>query len=50
VFSCFNQDQLMDHVDFVNLNSRLKQQSVQEKLTNLWFDKMVADRPDLKRI
>jgi len=50
VFSCFNQDQLMDHVDFVNLNSRLKQQSVQEKLTNLWFDKMVADRPELKRI
>jgi NADPH-dependent glutamate synthase beta subunit-like oxidoreductase/NAD(P)H-flavin reductase len=38
VFSCVNQDQLMDHVDFENLNSRLKANSVMEKVTNLWLD------------
>jgi hypothetical protein len=38
VFSCFNQDQEMDRVDFVNLAARLRQNSVQEKLSNLWLD------------
>ncbi|MFO0388626.1 MAG: FAD-dependent oxidoreductase [Alphaproteobacteria bacterium] len=38
VYSCFNQDQLLDHVDFPHLNERLKQNSVQEKLTALWID------------
>jgi NADPH-dependent glutamate synthase beta subunit-like oxidoreductase/NAD(P)H-flavin reductase len=38
VFSCFNQDQLLDHVDFRNLNERLKQNSVLEKLTKFWID------------
>jgi hypothetical protein len=33
VFSCFNQDQHMDEVDFDNLNARLKNSSVLEKLT-----------------
>ena len=33
VFSCFNQDQPLDHVDWGNLNQRLRQNSVQEKLT-----------------
>jgi NADPH-dependent glutamate synthase beta subunit-like oxidoreductase/NAD(P)H-flavin reductase len=37
VFSCFNQDQDLDFVDFKNLNDRLRANSVQEKLTNLWF-------------
>ncbi len=37
IFSCFNQDQIMDEVDFLNLNSRLKANSVQEKLTTLWL-------------
>jgi NADPH-dependent glutamate synthase beta subunit-like oxidoreductase/NAD(P)H-flavin reductase len=37
VFSCFNQDQPMEHVDFQNLNERLKTNSVQEKLTNLYL-------------
>jgi NADPH-dependent glutamate synthase beta subunit-like oxidoreductase/NAD(P)H-flavin reductase len=50
IFSCYNQDQLMDHVDFVNLNARLKSQSVQEKLTNLWFDKLMSDRPELQLV
>lgn len=38
VFSCFNQDQLLDEVDFNNLNSRLKNNSVVEKLTKFWLD------------
>ena len=39
VFSCFNQDQHLDFVDFKNLNDRLKGNSIQEKLTNLWLDR-----------
>ena len=40
VFSCFNQDQLLDAVDFKNLNDRLRANTVQEKLSNLWLDRM----------
>ena len=43
VFSCFNQDQPMDQVDFDNLAARLRANTVQEKLTNLWLDKVLAD-------
>ena len=32
IFSCFNQDQEMDRVDFPNLAARLRQNTVQEKL------------------
>jgi NADPH-dependent glutamate synthase beta subunit-like oxidoreductase/NAD(P)H-flavin reductase len=39
VFSCFNQDQDLDHVDFDNLRARLGQNGVQEKLTRLWIDR-----------
>jgi NADPH-dependent glutamate synthase beta subunit-like oxidoreductase/NAD(P)H-flavin reductase len=38
IFSCFNQDQEMDRVDFPNLAARLRQNTVQEKLANMWFD------------
>ncbi len=38
VFSCFNQDQALDRVDFPGLRSRLRQNSVQEKLTAQWID------------
>jgi len=44
VFSCFDQDQRMDEVDFPNLNARLKQNSVQEKITNLWFDYLLKKK------
>jgi NADPH-dependent glutamate synthase beta subunit-like oxidoreductase/NAD(P)H-flavin reductase len=37
VFSCFNQDQELDRVDFGILNDRLSQNSVQEKLTARWL-------------
>jgi NADPH-dependent glutamate synthase beta subunit-like oxidoreductase/NAD(P)H-flavin reductase len=38
VFSCFNQDQPLDLVDWRALEARLKQNSVQEKLTAEWVD------------
>ena len=38
VFSCFNQDQPLDKVDFGNLRTRLTQNGAQEKLTKLWID------------
>jgi NADPH-dependent glutamate synthase beta subunit-like oxidoreductase/NAD(P)H-flavin reductase len=39
VFSCFNQDQALDKVDFASLRQRLSQNAVQEKLTKLWIDR-----------
>ena len=42
IFSCLNQDQLMDHVDFKNLNTRLQQNTVQEKLSSLWLDHVLT--------
>ena len=39
VFSCFNQDQSLDHVDWASLRQRLSQNSTQEKLTKLWIDR-----------
>ena len=42
IFSCFNQDQEMDRVDFPNLDARLRQNTVQEKLSNLWLEQVLA--------
>jgi hypothetical protein len=39
VFSCFNQDQTIDRVDFSVLRERLGQNGTQEKLTALWIDR-----------
>ncbi len=39
VFSCFNQDQALDSVDFSALHERLYQNSLQEKLTAQWIDR-----------
>jgi NAD(P)H-flavin reductase/NADPH-dependent glutamate synthase beta subunit-like oxidoreductase len=49
IFSCFNQDQEMDRVDFVHLNARLRQNTVQEKLAALWLDQ-VLERSELTHI
>ena len=49
VFSCFNQDQHLDFVDFKNLNERLRANSIQEKLTNMWLDRAFG-REDFKRL
>ncbi len=48
VFSCFNQDQALDRVDFPALGDRLRQNSLQEKLTAQWIDRALrrlAARP-----
>jgi NAD(P)H-flavin reductase len=42
VFSCFNQDQKLDEMDWGNLAARLRQNTVSEKLTNLWLDRLFA--------
>ncbi|MFL6463397.1 MAG: FAD-dependent oxidoreductase [Bryobacteraceae bacterium] len=50
VFSCFNQDQPLDHVEFGSLRSRLSQNGAQEKLTKLWIDhclRNIGARPEL---
>jgi NADPH-dependent glutamate synthase beta subunit-like oxidoreductase/NAD(P)H-flavin reductase len=50
VFSCFNQDQPLDRVDFPALHERLGQQGAQEKLTAQWIDRVLrklALRPAL---
>jgi NADPH-dependent glutamate synthase beta subunit-like oxidoreductase/NAD(P)H-flavin reductase len=44
VFSCFNQDQLLDQVDFRFLHERLRQNSAAEKLTSLWLDHLFEQR------
>ncbi|MGI8991330.1 MAG: FAD-dependent oxidoreductase [Bryobacteraceae bacterium] len=43
VFSCFNQDQPLDEVEFSNLRTRLSQNGVQEKLTKQWIDHCLHD-------
>jgi NAD(P)H-flavin reductase len=45
VYSCYNQDQDLDRVDFPNLNARLRQNTVQEKLSNMWLDHVLQNRP-----
>jgi NADPH-dependent glutamate synthase beta subunit-like oxidoreductase/NAD(P)H-flavin reductase len=44
VFSCFNQDQPLDAVDFTHLAARLRQNSAAEKLTSLWIDHLFECR------
>jgi hypothetical protein len=43
VFSCFNQDQKLDEMDWGNLSARLRQNTVSEKLTNLWLDRLFRE-------
>jgi hypothetical protein len=43
IFSCYNQDQELDRVDFANLHARLRQNSVQEKIANLFFDHLLDE-------
>jgi NADPH-dependent glutamate synthase beta subunit-like oxidoreductase/NAD(P)H-flavin reductase len=38
VFTCFNQDQELDAVDWATLRSRLSQNGAEEKLTAQWID------------
>ncbi len=43
VYSCFNQDQDLEKVDFPHLNARLRQNTVQEKLSSLWLDYLISE-------
>ena len=42
VFSCSNQDQPQDSVDWKNLADRLRQNTVQEKLTDRWVQRLLS--------
>lgn len=44
VYSCYNQDQELDRVDFTNLNARLRQNTVQEKLSSMWLDYLLESQ------
>jgi NADPH-dependent glutamate synthase beta subunit-like oxidoreductase/NAD(P)H-flavin reductase len=49
VFSCFNQDQALDWVDFPALAERLRQNALAEKQTALWIDRalrLLRARPE----
>ena len=43
MFSCFNQDQRLDQVDFDGLRARLRQNAAEEKLTKLWIDRCLKN-------
>jgi NADPH-dependent glutamate synthase beta subunit-like oxidoreductase/NAD(P)H-flavin reductase len=49
VFTCFNQDQELDGVDFRNLRERLRANSMQEKLSAAWLDVVLKAAPDVVR-
>jgi len=44
VYSCYNQDQDLDRVDFPNLNARLRQNTVQEKLSSMLLDYLLESQ------
>ncbi len=50
VFTCFNQDQELDAVDFANLRERLRANSMQEKLSSAWLDEILKSAPDVIRV
>ncbi len=50
VFSCFNQDQPLDEVDFPHLEQRLRQNSVQEKLTARWLGECLRQLREQQRV
>jgi NADPH-dependent glutamate synthase beta subunit-like oxidoreductase/NAD(P)H-flavin reductase len=43
VFTCSNQDQPLDEVDWTSLRTRLSQNGVQEKLTAQWIDRSLRE-------
>ncbi|HEX7667845.1 MAG TPA: hypothetical protein VF407_25135, partial [Polyangiaceae bacterium] len=50
VFSCANQDQDLDTVDFGHLRERLRINSMQEKLADAWLLRLLKQHPDLLRV
>ncbi|MBM4166877.1 MAG: pyridine nucleotide-disulfide oxidoreductase [Ignavibacteria bacterium] len=49
IFSCYNQDQCMDDVDFKHLSSRLKANTVMEKIANQWIE-YLSEMYQLERV
>ncbi|HEY5677710.1 MAG TPA: pyridine nucleotide-disulfide oxidoreductase, partial [Myxococcales bacterium] len=49
VFSCFDQDQPMDVMDWEHLRMRLRGNSLQEKLSALWLEYLL-ERTELARV
>jgi NAD(P)H-flavin reductase len=49
VFSCFDQDQPMDAMDWENLRMRLRGNSLHEKLSALWLEYLL-ERTELPRV
>ncbi|HYE37486.1 pyridine nucleotide-disulfide oxidoreductase [Methylocaldum sp.] len=45
VYTCYNQDQELDQVDFPHLNTRLRQNTTLEKVSNLWLDYLFETHP-----
>ena len=45
VFSCFNQDQPLDCVDFAHLDQRLRANHATEKMAELWLDHLLGRSP-----
>ncbi len=50
VFSCFNQDQEIDNVDFHHLRERLRANSMQEKLADAWLVRLLKKKPGVLRV
>jgi NADPH-dependent glutamate synthase beta subunit-like oxidoreductase/NAD(P)H-flavin reductase len=50
VFSCANQDQELDRVDFRHLHERLQANSMQEKLADAWLHHLLEKQPEVLRI
>jgi len=48
VFSCSNQDQELDRVDFAHLRQRLRTNSAQEKLSSLYLRHLLTHAPPIK--
>ena len=49
VFSCYNQDQVLDEMDWGHLAARLSQNALEEKLSSLWLDRLFEAR-EVRRV
>ena len=49
VFSCFNQDQKLDEMDWEHLHARLSQNTLEEKLSNQWLE-LALEAEDVRRV
>ena len=49
VFSCAEQDQPLGWIDLENMEARMRQNALPERLTSLWLDHLFA-QADLERV